>query len=71
MAVGATFLLDLVKNKRLRHRGERELTIAIDGAARRPLGDSFAWSRKSSAVDISPLVAVTLAAWAFHGSWAL
>jgi phage terminase large subunit-like protein len=68
MATGCLFLLDLVKNKRLRHRGERELAVAIDGASRRSLGDGFAWSRKNSGVDITPLVAVTLAAWAFHGS---
>jgi hypothetical protein len=37
---------------------------AVRGAVTRPLGDSWVWSRKSSAVDISPLVAVTLAHWA-------
>jgi hypothetical protein len=70
MATGCTFLLDLVANGRVRHRGERELTVAIDGAARRPLGDAFGWSRKNSGVDITPLCAITLAAWAWHGSWA-
>lgn len=70
MAIGCTFLVDLVKNRRLRHRGERELLIALDSAAKRPLGDAFAWSRKRSGADITPLVAVTLGAWAFHGSWA-
>jgi phage terminase large subunit-like protein len=69
MAVGCSFLLDLVKNGRIRHRGERELLVAIDGAAKRPLGDSWAWSRRNSGVDITPIVSVTLAAWAFHGSW--
>lgn len=69
MATGCVFLVDLVKNRRLRHRGERELVIALDGAARRPLGDAWAWSRKNSGVDITPLVAITLGAWAWHGSW--
>jgi hypothetical protein len=32
------------------------------GGAKRPLGDAWAWSRKA-AVDISSLVAVTLALW--------
>ena len=69
LADGCTFLTDLAANGSLRHRGERELLVALDGAARRPLGDSWAWSRRSSGVDICPLVAITLGAWAFHGSY--
>jgi phage terminase large subunit-like protein len=38
MAEGCTFLVDLVSNGKLRHRGERELTIALDGAAGRFVG---------------------------------
>jgi hypothetical protein len=47
----------------LTHRAQAVLDDAIAGAARRPLGDAWLWSRRHSAVDISPLVAVTLAAW--------
>jgi Phage Terminase len=47
----------------LRHIGQPELTAALTGAVRRPVGDAYAWSRRSSAVDISPLCAVTLALW--------
>lgn len=54
---------DLVDQARLRHLGTPELRAALRGAATRPLGDSWAWSRKSSSVDISPLVASTLALW--------
>jgi hypothetical protein len=57
-------LFDAVDQGSLRHLGQPELHAAIRGAAVRPLGDAWAWSRKSSAVDISPLVAVTLAHWA-------
>jgi hypothetical protein len=39
----------------------------VTGAKKRPLGDAWAWSRKSSAVDISPLVACTLARFAVAG----
>jgi len=46
-----------------RHRGQDALGVAVDGASKRPLGDAWAWSRKSSTVDISPLVALTLARW--------
>jgi hypothetical protein len=47
----------------LRHIDQPELTAALDGAVRRSLGDAWAWSRKSSSVDISPLVACTFALW--------
>lgn len=56
-------IYDLVEQARLRHLGTRDLLDAIRGAARRPYGDAWAWSRKSSLVDISPLVAGTLALW--------
>jgi hypothetical protein len=56
-------LFDGVDQKTLRHLGTPELAAAIKGAVKRPLGDAWAWSRKSSAVDISPLVACTLALW--------
>lgn len=55
---------DMVEQGRLRHHGTGELDSAIRGAAKRPLTDAWVWSRKSSKVDISPLVGVTLAAWA-------
>ena len=54
---------DLVDQRLLRHRGDGPLAAAVRGAARRPLGDAWAWSRRTSAVDISPLAAVTLALW--------
>jgi hypothetical protein len=56
-------LLDAVSEATVRHSGSGELRAALRGARTRPLGDSWAWSRKSSTVDISPLVAATLALW--------
>lgn len=56
-------LFDGVEQAKCRHLGQPELLNAIRGAAKRPLGDAWAWSRKSSAIDISPLVSVTLALW--------
>ena len=50
----------------LRHRGDPPLMLALGGAASRPLADAWAWDRRNAAVDICPLVAVTLAAWG-HG----
>jgi hypothetical protein len=56
-------IFDAVDQRALRHLGSDELRAAIKGASRRPLGDAWAWSRKHSTVDISPLVAATLALW--------
>lgn len=39
------------------------LDDAVAGATTRPLGDSWAWDRRSVSVDISPLVAVSVALW--------
>jgi hypothetical protein len=58
-------LYDAVLEGKLRHRGDLRLNIAVEGASKRNLGEAWAWSRKNSAVDISPLVAVTLARWLF------
>lgn len=49
---------------RLRHIGQALLSSALGAARQRPVGDAWAWHRKDS-TDISPLVAVTLARYAF------
>jgi hypothetical protein len=54
---------DAVDQRTVRHLGTTELVTAIRGAVTRPLGDAWAWSRKNSGVDITPLVACTLALW--------
>lgn len=55
--------LDDIKDDRLRHLGQLDLDSAVDGAQPRVLGDAWVWGRKDSSVDISPLVAVTIARW--------
>ncbi|MDN5858587.1 MAG: hypothetical protein L0H84_08175 [Pseudonocardia sp.] len=47
----------------LRHFDQPQLNAAVAGAGRRPLVDAWYWQRRGE-VDISPLEAVTLAAWA-------
>jgi len=64
VAAACGALVDAAKQDQLRHLGQTELNTAIDGARTRPLGDAWAWARKHSSADISPLVAVTLAKWA-------
>ena len=56
-------MFDTVDERALRHLGGLELRHAVKGATKRPLGDAWAWSRRNSTVDISPLVAATLALW--------
>ncbi|MCZ7413070.1 terminase [Streptomyces sp. WMMC897] len=66
VAAGCGQLADAVRDGTVRHIGQELLEIAIQGAKTRPLGDAWAWGRRLSTVDISPLVAVTLARWAFE-----
>lgn len=44
-------------------RGQAEVEEAMAGATKRVLGDGWAWDRRSVSVDISPLVACSLALW--------
>jgi len=48
----------------LRHLADPKLEAAQAGAAVRTAGDSWVWGRATSSVDISPLVAATIAYWA-------
>lgn len=66
VAAGCGQLADAVRQGTLRHIGQEQLTAAIRGAKTRPLGDAWAWGRRISSVDISPLVAATLARWAYE-----
>jgi hypothetical protein len=62
-ACGA-FYEDVVERSKLRHLGQSALDRALKGAKQRELADAWAWHRRDSDTDISPLVAVTLA---WHG----
>jgi len=55
---------DMVEQQALRHLGDPVLVASIDGAVKRQTdGGAWKWARTSSSVDISPLVACTLALW--------
>ena len=56
--------LDLVNDGGLAHLDQKPLTDAVRAAQQRPLSGASAWDPKV-AVDQSPLVAATLACWAF------
>jgi hypothetical protein len=47
----------------LRHPGNQALDISVREATMKPSGDAWVWDRRNPNTDISPLAAVTLAAW--------
>ncbi|MGV9242623.1 terminase [Streptomyces sp. NPDC003710] len=54
---------DAVAEAKLSHLDQAPLASALAGAQKRTLGDAWAWARRIVSVDISPLVAATLAKW--------
>jgi phage terminase large subunit-like protein len=52
---------DAVEQGTIVHDGDPALEAAVRGAAQRTLADAWAWSRKHSRSDITPLVAGTIA----------
>jgi hypothetical protein len=64
VAVAHGEFLDAVNDGRLAHLNQPPLTAAVQAAQQRPLAGAQAWERRMQ-VDQSPLVAATLACWAF------
>lgn len=56
-------LYDNVLGGQVQIRRNPKLDEAAAGAAKRTVGDAWAWTRKRAGADISPLVAATLALW--------
>lgn len=56
-------MFDAVREARVGHCAYSELDLAVGGAVKRTVGDRWAWGRKQSSTDISPLEAATLARW--------
>jgi len=56
----AAAFMERLADRRLTIRPHQKLNAAAEGAIKRPVGDGWTWSRKSTTADISPLVAVTL-----------
>lgn len=56
-------LHDAICSSSITHRGDYRLTEALAGAAKRKVGQAWAWGRASTAVDITPLEAASLARW--------
>jgi hypothetical protein len=58
-------LFDAFRDDSLRHYGQAALEKALAGADKRPLGEAWGWDRRNTAIDITPLVAATLAVWGY------
>lgn len=54
---------DLVVSGGLRHLGQPHLDVSVAGARQKPSSEAWVWDRRRSGLDISPLVAATLAVW--------
>lgn len=50
------------------HSGQQQLTYALSQAGKRDAEGGWAWSRRTSASDITPIVAATLALWGARNS---
>ena len=62
---------DAVQDGTISHMGDIRLQHAIEGATKRKLGEQWAWSRKTADnVDITPLVACTVARYALTNNLA-
>lgn len=61
-------LLDAVTNGEFAHYPRQELARAAEGAVTRTIGEASGFGRLVSEVDIAPLIAVTLARWAFEAA---
>lgn len=54
---------DAVVGETFRHRNERPLSAAVENVRKRNVGEAWAWARKDTSADITPLYAATLALW--------
>jgi len=61
VAVACGRFYDAVVDATLQVRRSAALDVAVDGLAKRTVGDRWLWSRSASTGDVSPLIAATLA----------
>jgi hypothetical protein len=66
MAAACGQLIDAVRDETLRHVPADQVIEAVKVAKTRAAGDSIAWARTDRSVDITALVALTEARWAFY-----
>jgi hypothetical protein len=61
VAMACAALFDAVADRTIQVRTNERMDAAVAGARRRVSGDSWYWGRRDTTVDVSPLVALTLA----------
>jgi hypothetical protein len=54
-------IYDAILDGQVRFRADPAFDAAVEGAAKRPVGDNFVWSRKGSTTDVTPFMAATVA----------
>jgi hypothetical protein len=59
-------VLEAVREESFRYVPNRYLDVAVAGAKTKTSGDTIAWTVRGAEVDISPLVAMSLARWSFQ-----
>jgi len=65
MAQASVAFAALITNGVVHHLDQPDLNSAVAAAKRRNVGDLWAFGRRGSFIDISPLVACSLAAWGY------
>ena len=63
VAQSAVAIAAAIDEKTIRHLRQADLDAAVAGARKRVVGDAWAFGRRGSFADISPLVACSLALW--------
>lgn len=63
LSAACAFFYDRVAEGQLAVLRSPELDEAVKGAQRKVTGDTWRWARRSATVDLSPLVAATVAVW--------
>jgi hypothetical protein len=61
-------LVDMVAERKFRHRGQTELLSALRGAVVKQTADWWVYSRARSTTGVSPLMAAAVALWAAEGT---
>lgn len=66
MSAATGQFLDAAKQASFRHTGQPELDTSVAGSKTKVNADSLVWARKDASADTSPIVAITLARWAYE-----
>lgn len=63
MAIACGKFFDGIGQGAIAHTDQPQVNASLASARKRKLGDRWAWNRSSADADITPIVAITLAAW--------